>query len=102
MQILLMFDLPVKTKLLRKVYTSFHKYLLKNGFDMIQFSIYTRHCPNYDAANGQVVRLSRAAPKRGSIRYLIVTEKQFAEMGILAGEKTTQELVNDGSQLVFF
>ena len=102
MQILLMFDLPVKTKALRKVYTSFHRFLLNNGFDMIQFSVYVRHCSNYESAQAHVDRLSLASPKRGSIRYLIITEKQFAEMGILVGKRTTQEFVNDGSQLAFF
>ncbi len=102
MRILLMFDLPVKTKELRKVYTVFHRRLVKDGFDMLQFSIYSRYCSNYDSAYMHLEKIKKFTPEKGSIRYIVITEKQYAEMGILLGKVTIQEKVNDGSQLAFF
>ena len=40
--ILVMFDLPVVTNEERKVATQFRNFLLKDGYIMLQFSIYIR------------------------------------------------------------
>ena len=42
MRVMVMFDLPVITTEQRREYTRFRKYLLKNGFVMMQESIYTK------------------------------------------------------------
>ena len=39
-----MFDLPTDTKKARKDYTYFRKKLLRDGFSMLQYSVYVRHC----------------------------------------------------------
>ena len=39
MRVMVMFDLPVVTTEQRREYTRFRKYLLKNGFVMMQESI---------------------------------------------------------------
>ena len=44
MWVLAMFDLPVDTKRARRAYTQFRKFLLKDGFAKMQFSVYVRHC----------------------------------------------------------
>ena len=44
MWLFVFFDLPVKTKKQRKEATTFRKYLEKDGFSMLQFSVYMRHC----------------------------------------------------------
>ncbi len=44
MWVLVFFDLPTETKKDRKIYASFRKKILANGFQMFQFSIYLRHC----------------------------------------------------------
>ncbi len=44
MWLVVFFDLPTETKRDRKNYSTFRKNLLKGGFTMFQFSIYTRHC----------------------------------------------------------
>lgn len=102
MRILLMFDLPVKTKALRKVYADFHRRLIKDGFDMLQFSIYSRYCSTYESASLHVDKIKTFTPEKGSVRYIIITEKQYSEMGMLLGKITSQEKINDGSQLAFF
>ena len=51
MWLYVMFDLPVDTKAQRKRAALFRKNLLKDGFGMHQFSVYTRHCASYGSAD---------------------------------------------------
>lgn len=64
MRILLLFDLPVVTKKQRKIYSQFRKSLLKDGFDMIQFSVYQRICNNLDTANKYIKRVDPMRQKK--------------------------------------
>ena len=42
MRIIVLFDLPTVTKAERRAYTLFRRFLINDGYDMIQFSIYGR------------------------------------------------------------
>lgn len=87
MWILAMFDLPTDTKRARKAYALFRKKLLKDGFDMLQYSVYARHCSSKDNADVHIQRISRAVPSDGEVRILAVTEKQFARMSVFWGKR---------------
>lgn len=102
MRVLVLFDLPTNTKNERRLATKFRNYLLSDGFDMLQYSIYSRICANLDMAHKHVTRIQKNAPCTGSIRILFITEHQFAAMKIVAGEKTAQEKYINTSQLAFF
>jgi len=86
-----MFDLPVDTKKRRKDYTEFRKRLIKDGFFMIQFSIYGLIARNNDDAQKHVNRVKNYLPTVGSVRVLTVTERQYASMLILVGKETAKE-----------
>ena len=47
------------------------------------------------------MRLAREAPKEGSIRCMIVTEKQYAGMRLIAGKKSPDEKPAEYIQLSF-
>ncbi len=102
MQMIVLFDLPVKEKEDRKKYSDFHKFLLKDGFIMLQFSVYSRFLPTYDALQTHTQRVQYSCPKSGSVRVLTVTEKQFANMLIVTGKRKYTETVLSNSQLSFF
>lgn len=91
MRMILMFDLPVKTKKDRQIYTKFRKILLKRGFFALQYSVYSKIYANRDAAQTEKDYIRRCAPERGNIRIMIVTEKQYANMEIIVGGKSNQE-----------
>lgn len=91
MRMMLFFDLPMNTKEERKIYTRFRKYLISNGFNMIQFSVYAKIFPNRTALFQYIEGLKRNLPQKGSIRIMAVTEKQYEKMQILVGGKTIQE-----------
>lgn len=102
MRAMVIFDLPVITKKERKLATGFRKALLDDGFEMLQYSVYTRLCPNRDNANMHLSRIKQAAPKTGSIRMIMVTENQYTNMYIVSGNKSAQEISTTPAQLTFF
>lgn len=102
MRSIIIFDLPVKTKVERRLATQFRKALLDDGFEMLQYSVYTRICPNRDNAAMHLSRLKKIAPNTGSIRMLMVTENQYSDMAIITGEKTAQEKQVTYTQLSLF
>lgn len=102
MRVVVLFDLPTNTKAERRAATQFRKFLLDNGFDMLQYSVYTRLCPNRDGAEKHMLRVRRNAPDSGSVRVLYLTENQFSNMHIIVGEKTVQEEKSPTGQLAFF
>ena len=58
MRVIVMFDLPVITEKERKIATKFRKYLLDDGFIMMQYSVYSRICKNNDDLNKHINRLN--------------------------------------------
>lgn len=91
MRLMLFFDLPVKTKKERRVYTNFRKYLISKGYMMIQYSVYVKIFANRDAVKNHIKLLKRELPKKGQIRIMMVTEKQYAKMEVILGGISRQE-----------
>ena len=91
MRILVFFDLPVKTKPQRRKATQFRNFLIKNGYYMVQFSVYARVCNGNDMVELHKKRLKANVPDDGSIRVLVITEKQYENVEILLGRKSKYE-----------
>lgn len=102
MRVLIFFDLPVKTRDERRKATQFRKELLNDGFFMIQFSLYGRICNTIESAKMHEERIAKKVPKYGSVRSLIVTEKQYASMNILVGTPIKKDKKIETEQLSFF
>ena len=102
MRMLVFFDLPVVTRDERRAYTLFRRFLLNDGYDMIQFSVYGRIVNGTDAQEKHMKRLASNLPTEGSIRVLTVTEKQFASMAILVGMPLFQEKRVNTNQMLLF
>lgn len=94
-----MFDLPVETASQRKEYRTFRKYLIKNGFLMLQESNYCKMVPNSVAGESVIEGLRANKPPEGSVQILKITEKQFSKMEYLVGESKTN-VINDDRRLV--
>lgn len=77
MWIMVLFDLPTELKKHRKAATKFRKGLLKNGFDMFQFSIYVRHCSSRENMKVHLNRVKSLLPEDGNVCMLFMTDKQF-------------------------
>ncbi|KXG09899.1 CRISPR-associated endoribonuclease Cas2 [Anoxybacillus sp. P3H1B] len=102
MRLLVFFDLPVLTSREKRDYRRFRTFLLNEGYDMLQFSVYSRICNGHEAADKHLARLKKNLPSQGSIRAMIVTEKQYAKMQLLLGEATPKEKTLKTTQLTLF
>ncbi len=87
MWVLVFFDLPTETVSERKIYARFRKDILKDGFQMFQFSIYLRHCASKENADVHIKRVKKLLPEKGHIGIMCVTDKQFGQMEIFRGQK---------------
>lgn len=77
MWLFVFFDLPTNTKKERKAASSFRKKLLKDGFSMMQYSVYIRHCPSRESAAVHKNRVEGFLTNKGLVSILMVTDKQF-------------------------
>lgn len=95
MRIIVMFDLPTATTEDKREYLHFRTGLIKLGFDMLQYSVYSRIIRNNDDARKYINKVKSILPPVGSVRVLQVTEKQYSGMIIMLGDKTlTENLLN--------
>ena len=102
MRLLLFYDLPMVTRAERRAYTVFRRFLINDGYDMIQFSVYGRILNGNDAEEKHMKRLIDNLPSDGSVRCLTVTEKQHASTKLLVGLPLFQEKTVKANQLLLF
>jgi len=99
MRILVFFDLPVETAKDRKIYSNFRKFLIKEGFIMMQKSVYTKLALNNSIANSIKDKIYKNKPRKGIVQMLTITEKQFSSIEFITGEKTT-EVLDDTERMI--
>lgn len=87
MWLLVLFDLPVRTKPQRANATEFRKGLLKDGFTMMQYSVYMRPCASEENAATHLERVRQSLPPLGAVRVMQVTDKQFGRMLCFDGNR---------------
>ena len=93
MRLLIFFDLPMETSKDRKEYAAFHKFLIKNGFIMMQKSVYSKLVINNVTSEAVKTKVSKNLPSAGMVELLEVTENQFSRIEYLVGDK--QSLVEE-------
>lgn len=91
MRLVLLFDLPVKTKKEKHRYQVFRKLLISKGYLMIQYSVYVKIFPNRDSAVNHIAYIKKEVPSDGQIRIVMLTEKQYAKMEVILGGISKRE-----------
>lgn len=77
MWMLVMFDLPVDSREYAREATKFRQFLLDEGFEMSQLSIYARFCNGKEHYESYVRRIEAHLPVRGDVHVLNFTDKQY-------------------------
>lgn len=95
MRVIVFFDLPITTVCERNEYMRFRKFLIKSGFVMMQQSVYSKIVLNNSVGDAVKESVRRNRTKNGSIQMLTVTEKQFASMEYIVGERSSEILNSD-------
>jgi CRISPR-associated protein Cas2 len=101
MWILVMFDLPVGTKEQMRAATKFREYLLDEGFEMSQFSIYARFCNGKEQYEAHVRRIESNLPEKGDIHILGFTDKQYENIIRFSGQGRKRQRKNPGQLALF-
>lgn len=101
MRMIVFFDLPVKEKAAQCAATRFRNFLLKDGYYMVQYSVYARVCNGYDSVEVHRQRLVNNLPDNGSIRLLIITERQYESIELLLGKYKAEDESMSYEQLTF-
>lgn len=100
MRLMCMFDLPVETEKEKRAYREFRKQLIKNGFVMMQYSVYIRTCPSREYTQRLENKIRKVVPSNGNIRLITITEKQYNDMKILVGSKSLKEAAIGSERMI--
>lgn len=95
MRVLVFFDLPTETLENKREYRKFHKLLIKNGFLMMQESVYSRMLITPSAGRTVLELIRKNRPSEGIVQVMTVTEKQFAGMEYITGEHHSEVIDSD-------
>ncbi len=100
MRVIVFFDLPTETLENKRNYRKFRQMLIKNGFLMMQESVYCRMLITPGAGKAVIDVIRRNKPPEGLVQILTVTEKQFAGMEYITGEASGDVLDNDERMII--
>ena len=90
MRTIVFFDLPNIYSQDKKNYIKFRKFLINNGFIMLQESVYSKITLNTQQAKLLIEKLKKNAPQKGVIQVLTITEKQYSQIEYIIGESKTK------------
>lgn len=100
MRLLVFFDLPTETAKDKRTYTKFRKFLIDEGFIMMQESVYSKLALNNSIADLEREKIYKHKPSKGIVQLLLITEKQFSSIEYVIGEKTTDILDNTERMII--
>ena len=99
MRMIVFFDLPNIYSKDRKNYLKFRKFLLSEGFLMMQESVYSKIVLNSQQASLLLERIRRNSPKKGLIQVLTITERQYSQIEYIIG-KNDSKIIDTEERLV--
>lgn len=99
MRIMVFFDLPTLTLEDKRSYRNFRKLLMKNGFIMLQESVYCKMMTSPTVENSVKNLIHSNKPPKGLVQTLTVTEKQFVKMDYVVGEYSS-DVIDSEERLI--
>ena len=102
MWMMIMFDLPTETPEERKSASRFRNFLLDIGFNMTQYSVYTRFTGTRENSKKYIKMVKDNNPKTGDVNILFFTDYQFSETIHLYKENKPDKLMEIPKQYSLF
>ena len=99
MRVIVFFDLPTETNDEKREYRAFRSFLIKNGFVMMQESVYSKIVLNNTVLDAVCRNIRRNKAKKGLIQVLTVTERQFEKMEFLLGD-SRGDIINTDERFI--
>lgn len=85
MWMMVLFDLPVLTKPQRRAASRFRLFLLDQGFQMAQLSVYLRWCVGKEQVEALTRKVAANMPARGSVQIVTITDRQYRNIANFDG-----------------
>jgi len=101
MWIFVMFDLPVGSKKEMRDATKFREFLLDQGFEMSQFSVYARFCNGKESFESHLRRIEASLPEKGEVHVLTFTDRQYENIVRFSSQRRKRPRKNP-DQLAMF
>ncbi len=102
MWMMVLFDLPVTEPEERKAATGFRNFLLDQGFEMAQFSVYLRHTSGKEAVESMIRKVEMSLPSNGMVDILQFTDKQYETIISFRGREREATPKNPEQFVIFF
>lgn len=99
MRAIVFFDLPNIFAKDKRNYQQFRKFLINEGFIMMQESVYSKIVMNSQQSELLIDRIKKKSPKKGLIQVLTITEKQYAKIKYIIGENKSK-IIDSEDRLV--
>lgn len=99
MRTIVFFDLPNVYSKDKRAYLMFRKFLINEGFIMMQESVYSKIVLNSQQSNLLVERIRKKAPKKGIIQVMNITEKQYSQIEFITGSSNSK-IINSEERLI--
>ena len=96
-----MFDLPVHTKLQRSEASKFRKLLVDAGYSMLQFSVYGKYSPTTNGNMSTERFIKQNLPADGEVRIFHLTDSQWSSATRFRSKKTVR-IEEAPEQIVLF
>lgn len=101
MWMVVMFDLPVYTPKLQKAANRFRNFLLDEGFQMAQYSVYMRCCASKEKVEARIKRLRNNLPEYGNVNILAITDRQYENIVSFSGRTANRKNKTPGQLALF-
>ena len=100
MRLIVFFDLPVDTPKRRHDYRVFRRFLVKNGYLMMQKSVYSKLAVDGKMCASLIAQIAKNKPPEGFVQVLKVTEKQFGNIVNIVGDEVENDVEDSLETLV--
>ena len=97
MWMMVLFDLPVTGRKERKAATKFRHFLLDQGFEMAQFSVYVRHTSGKESVEAMTRKVASSLPEDGKVDIMQFTDKQYESITSFRGRTRKEPPQEPGS-----
>lgn len=102
MRTIVFFDLPNVYSKDKRQYLLFRKFLINEGFIMLQESVYSKIVLNSQQYISLLERIKKNSPKKGIIQVMNITEKQYSQMVLIIGHTNTKIIDNEERLVVLW
>lgn len=95
MRTIVFFDLPSVYYNDKRNYLKFRRFLINEGFIMLQESVYSKLSLNSESIKLLEERVKKNSPSKGLIQMMHITEQQYAKIKYITGNNNSKVISSE-------